>query len=143
MEAGFRGVLCVRFSLFVTFFFLLLMVSEKQVAAVGFRVGFKTGAIQPLIQTFLKSLADSQLPMTGFIHVAPLYRLDVSRDFDDRFRLFGAAGAFERAGDAGRTHPPLDENAVAVQAAMKGTTALIAVVIDAIHPHDAPEFDYV
>src|SRR5262245_38748676 len=99
------------------------MVPEKQVAAVCFRVGLKTGAIQPLVQTFLKSFADSQLPVTRLIHVPPLYRPYVSRNFDDRFRFIGVTDALKGVRDAGRAHPPLDEQPVGVHAAMKNAGA--------------------
>src|SRR5215475_12523671 len=115
------------------------MVFEKQVTALGFRVGLKTGAIQSFAQILLKSFADSQLPVVGFIHIAPLYRSYVPRDFDDRFRFIGAADAFEGAGDAWRAHPPLDEQPVGVQAAVKNAAAVGAVKIGAIPPHDAAE----
>src|SRR5262245_60108843 len=119
------------------------MVSEKQVAAVSFLVGLKTGAIQPFIQTLLKSFADSQLPAAGFINAMSLYRLDVSRDFDDGLRFIGAAGAREGARDVGRAHPPFDGQPVGVQAAMKSAGALVAVIVDIIPPHDRAQFDYV
>src|SRR5215468_6584795 len=117
------------------------MVPEKQVAAVYFRVGLETGAIQPIVQTLLKSFADLRLPSAGLIHVTPLYRSDVSRDFDDRFRFIGAADAFEGVRDARRTRPPLDEQPVGVQAAMKNAAAIGPIKIGAITPHDAAEFD--
>src|SRR5262245_49838076 len=117
------------------------MVSEKQVAAVCFRVGVKTGAIQSFVQTLLKSLADAQLPVAGFINIALLHRLYVPRDFDDRFRLSNAAFAGERTGHVFGSHPPFNEQAVGVEAAMKSAGALVAVVVDIIPPHHAAEFD--
>src|SRR5262247_1593136 len=117
------------------------MVPEKQVAAVCFRVGLKTGAIQPLVQTLLKSFADLRLPSANLIHVAPLYHPDVSQDFDNRFRFIGAAIAFESVRDAKRAHPPLNEQPISVHAAMKNATTINAINIGAIPPHDAAEFD--
>src|SRR5262245_41640666 len=117
------------------------MVPEKQVAAVCFLVGLKTGAIQSLVQKLLKSFADLRLPSAGLIHVAHLYRPDVSRDFDDRFRFIGAADAFEGVRDARRAHPPLDEQTVGLHPAMKNAAAIDPINIGAIPPHDAAEFD--
>src|SRR5262245_26481073 len=113
------------------------MVPEKQVAAVCFRVGLKTGAIKSLVQTLLKSFADLRLPSAGLIHVAPLYRPNVSRDFDDRFRFIDAADAFEGVRDAGRAHPPLDEQPVGVHAAMKNAGAVGPIDIGEISTHGA------
>src|SRR5262249_56020198 len=82
------------------------MVPEKQVAAVCFRVGLETGAIQSLVQTLLKFFADLRLPSAGLSHVAPLYRPDVSRDFDDPFRFIGAAGPLPGRPPPGGAPPP-------------------------------------